>query len=476
MNAACATGLKFSGKASLDLIKMAAMATSTSIRPLSRQIDKSTDPFWVIGPDGKLLYLSASVGEWLSIEPELLVGRLSVAGAAITDDPIDYLAASLAPPPGILSRGTASLLVQPSMAGKRARQFTPMETRFVKLGRADETLVFAFAGRFADATPDGDLELAKQLRQRLDTWRHHQDNLAHIAALGESRSAERLQRQIKIAAASRSDFLIESPPGCFAEAIAREIHNRSAPSEPLVVVDGSLMDAELLDASLWPILHQLADKKPASVILKEIDATVPEAQQRLLDHVQEHGDRLRVIGLVDCPGLVSQTDESSDSDDTASSNLLSPDLNDRFCGIRIRMVSLAARVDDLPLIATAMLDRRRAAGEGSADRFTAAALDALVLYPWPDNFDELDQAIRHAIRTGKQSSIGVEDLPLAIRSYRPTVVATDAEPFDLDQTLADYERQLILSTLESADGNRAEAARRMNISRARLLRKLETYL
>ena len=61
---------------------------------------------------------------------------------------------------------------------------------------------------------------------------------------------------------------------------------------------------------------------------------------------------------------------------------------------------LTDRVEDIPLIANAMLDMRHAAGEGTAERITRAALDALVIYPWPRDLDELDEAIRHAVRNG----------------------------------------------------------------------------
>lgn len=125
-------------------------------------------------------------------------------------------------------------------------------------------------------------------------------------------------------------------------------------------------------------------------------------------------------------------------------------------------------------MATAMLDSRHAAGEGTAERLSRAALDALVIYPWPGNVDELDQSIRHAVRTAPGSSIGVEHLPLAVRSYRPgerSGVAKAIMP--LDVAIQRYQRRLIHEALEAVDGNRAEAARQLGISRTRLLRKLE---
>jgi transcriptional regulator with PAS, ATPase and Fis domain len=122
-----------------------------------------------------------------------------------------------------------------------------------------------------------------------------------------------------------------------------------------------------------------------------------------------------------------------------------------------------------------MLDTRHAAGEGPAERINRAALDALVVYPWPHNYEELENAIRHSIRTATGSVIASEHLPLAIRSYQPGSTPKRAKhtKLSLDDAIQRYELRLITEALESADGNRAEAARRLGISRARLIRRLE---
>ena len=126
------------------------MATSTKIRPFSRLIDKATVPFWVIGPDGRLVFLSGSVGRWLKIDPESLVGRLCLAGTSISDDPLDFLAASLAAPPGLSARGTISLVVQPTFPGARSGRVEPMDTRFVRMGEPESAITLAIAGVFDD--------------------------------------------------------------------------------------------------------------------------------------------------------------------------------------------------------------------------------------------------------------------------------------------------------------------------------------
>ena len=86
----------------------------------------------------------------------------------------------------------------------------------------------------------------------------------------------------------------------------------------------------------------------------------------------------------------------------------------------------------------------------------------------------MEEAIRFAIRTAPRQSIGVEHLPLAIRSYR---VAETSPPVttvaSLDKAVQRFELRLINEALELAGGNRAQAARRLGISRARLLRRIE---
>ena len=78
------------------------MAAGTKIRSLSRLLDASPGCLWVIGPTGRLVYLSAGVSLWLGIDVDSLLERRSVAGSPISDDPLDFVAASLSPPPGLI--------------------------------------------------------------------------------------------------------------------------------------------------------------------------------------------------------------------------------------------------------------------------------------------------------------------------------------------------------------------------------------
>lgn len=468
------------------------IATSTKFRPVAKLIDAVTTPFWVIDPAGRLVFLSGAVGQWLGVQPEMLLGRQCIAGSSISDDPLDFLAASLSAPPGFAERGSASLLVQPPAGGIPSEKPQPLDTRFIRLGDSSLSLTLAIAGVYHDQQIDSGVDAAVLLRKQIDSWRRHHDATATISLLGDSRQAARMRSQAKIACQIRTHVAIISPSGCQADSVSSWLHQQNASDEPMVRIDGPLMDPELLDASLSGVAQHLADSETstATAVLLGAEETPIDAQIKLCDWVQRYGERLRIIALVKPDAMITANDDANENQtgenflvDNELPQGIDASLGDLLCGLTLRLHSLASRVEDIPIVATAMLDRRRAIESGSgnttsepihADRLTRATLDAMVLYPWPDNLRELDQAIRHAMRVCRSPAIGVEHLPLAIRSYRPNEsVPVSQQSIDLDRAVARYESELILQTLDAADGNRAETARRLNISRARLLRKID---
>lgn len=455
------------------------MTAGTKFRPLARLLDSSTTPLWVIGPDGKLIYLSAGVSLWLGIEPEQLLDRRSVAGSSISDDPLDYIAASMSPPPGFSQRGTASLRIQPPPLD--GRKIEPLDVRFVRIGEGDEALTIAVAGSFRDQETTPELRDAVAVRRRLDWWRKRHFAIASVATAGVSSAARRLRARLHVAASTRTHIGFFGPEGCGAESIAARIHQESAAGEPIVTVDGSLMDAELLDASVVPLVNQLASSSDAcaTVLVRGVDTMPSEAGLRLAQLLQSFSGRLRLLAICGAsPKILSEplSDDGTDSilGEDADPGIIT-ELVDFVSAFTVTVDPLASRVEDIPVMAAALVDAKRAAGEGTVDRISRTALDSLVLYPWPGNFVELDDAIRYAMRTATGQSIAVENLPLAVRSFHVGNATTFSTlpKLSLDESLKRLELRMIQDALQRADGNRAEAARDLGISRARLLRRLD---
>lgn len=458
------------------------MATGTKIRLLARLLDASDAPLWAIAPDGRLAYLSAGCSSWLGIDAELLIDRRSVAGSPVSDEPLDRLAACLSPPQGLRARGTASLRIHPPSVDEYRP--TPMEVRFVMAGEGDSALTLGVAGSFNDRVSDPEIQDAVAIRQRLDAWRKRDAAVATIATAGTSDAARRLRRRLQVAGNTRCDVGFFGPVGSANEAVAARVHQLSSPREPMVTVDGPLMDAELLDATLMPLVHQLSESSQAqaTALVRGLDEMPSEAQHRLAALLDTFSGRLRLLALCGPrPNVLAEVTDEDQPDETIGfaeeehSGGIQAKLLEVISALTVVTAPLASRVEDIPLIATAMLDARHAAREGTAERLSRAALDALVIYPWPKNIVELEEAIRNAVRRATGESIGVEHLPLAIRSYRPGAhpALGKQATISLDDAVQRYERRLIDEAIQSTDGNRAEAARRLGISRARLLRKID---
>ena len=152
------------------------------------------------------------------------------------------------------------------------------------------------------------------------------------------------------------------------------------------------------------------------------------------------------------------------------------DLYFRLAVFPLRVPPLREHVEDLPLIAEAWLERQASAsGEPSAG-ITAAAIERLQAFPWPGNVRELQNVLefaraaggRRSNRRGPSSGGGPAGERRRRRRPEPQPVLRERGPLTLD-------RDRVLAVLAEAGGNRAEAARRLGISRVTLWKRLKQY-
>ena len=235
-----------------------------------------------------------------------------------------------------------------------------------------------------------------------------------------------------------------------------------------ISVDGALMDAELFDASTGIMLGRLMESSQsvATLIVENIDQMPNDAQERLELLLNNYPNRLRVYCTSSLAG--------NQLHGNLRSSLFIP-----FTAVEVAIPPLCDRCEDLPLIATALLHRRFQANETTAEQIGREALDRLVNYPWPGNFEELDATIRSAAAQCRGATIRIEHLPLAVRTHgnptQPLPKSVDPKRTvrPLEEVLAEAEKKHILRALESTEGNRAAAARALEISRPKLLRRID---
>jgi DNA-binding NtrC family response regulator len=139
----------------------------------------------------------------------------------------------------------------------------------------------------------------------------------------------------------------------------------------------------------------------------------------------------------------------------------------------IELPPLAKRLDDLPLLAQAILEETNAATFRQIAGFAAEALDQLAAYPWPGNLDELAAVVRETHEKAQGSEITVHDLPKQIHwgvdvAGHPRI----DESIVLGDFLGRVEKELIARAMRRAKGNKSKAAKLLGLTRPRLYRRL----
>ncbi|MFG0266229.1 MAG: helix-turn-helix domain-containing protein [Rhodopirellula sp. JB055] len=480
---------------------------------------------WIIDAAGELIHLSPAMAEWLGNSGESDDSRTVEKLAELWVD-------ALRPDPSIRFRGhqTRRITLNPNAVdssdsgkgpgngfqgqGSLTREPLTEIAHWVSLGTSGYTL--GCVGEFlrdsdvplSDWLGEGGLRQESQLRELIAKHRSSNKRAADILLAGESEAAERLRRRVTAATSMRCHLGLFTMTNASSRELALWLHDTSIPGEPLTIVDGALMDAELLEAYAAPAIHSInrseSGRGKATLLIERLDEMPDDAQLKLTQWVDAFGDHLRLIGLLDPRRVIenqSQTNPTVDPLDAQIAELtqmpqavtgIANTLLSLMCAMPITIPRLKDRREDIPALAMALLHEayrsnqsRKTSATTETPRLGRDALDALTLYPWPNDFDELAEAMHSALGRVVGDRIGREHLPLVIRSYRVGPISnseqkSEAEQSDknfriqsLDEAVQKYERELIDRAMKAAQGNKAEAARRLGISRARLLRKLE---
>ncbi|MEM7247758.1 MAG: sigma-54-dependent Fis family transcriptional regulator [Acidobacteriota bacterium] len=219
---------------------------------------------------------------------------------------------------------------------------------------------------------------------------------------------------------------------------------------------GAFTGADQARAGLFEVAHR------GTLFLDEVGDMSPRMQGELL-RVLQSGELRRVGGRtairVDVR-LIAATHR--DLEDMVAVGDFRQDLYYRLNVLQLRLPPLRERLQDLPLLATELLERV----VQPAPRLSDRALQRFQSHHWPGNVRELENLLQRLCIT-KADPIDAEHLPAEL--------GTTTRRRGTPGTLQAVERQAILDTLDEVEGNKTEAARRLGISRRALYSKLERW-
>ena len=148
------------------------------------------------------------------------------------------------------------------------------------------------------------------------------------------------------------------------------------------------------------------------------------------------------------------------------------DLYYRLDVVPILLPPLRERREDVLPLAQDFL--RHEARQSAPKRLSALASALLLEHSWPGNVRELRNVVARACVLVRGEIIEATDLDVA-EPGRQIPSRDELLDGDLPSAVAKLEAAMIRKALEACSGNRAEAARRLNINRQLLYTKMQRY-
>lgn len=273
--------------------------------------------------------------------------------------------------------------------------------------------------------------------------------------VGNTAPVREVRALIEGLAATPATLLVEGESGTGRKLVARLLHERSGRRGAFVPVDcRATAEPGLQLESLSRARESSGD---GTLFLEALHEAAPDLQAGLLRTIEEdeiYPENPRIV-VSATPDLARRV----------SNRGFRADLYYRLSVIRVVLPPLRERRADIPLLAAHFANKLSADMSLPFFELRPAELDRLARYDWPGNVLELREVIEQSLRVG--------ELPADVLVNRARAIP-GAPDYPLDWTLEQVKRHHMARVLAAVDGNKSAAARRLDISRKTLDRKLGT--
>ncbi len=331
------------------------------------------------------------------------------------------------------------------------------------------------------------------LKQVLENQRNRQKQLAGKSRasrrvvdpfLGTSALIQQLKEQAFRVAASDSPVLIQGETGTGKGVLSFWLYaNGPRAEEAFIDLNCAGLSREFLETELFGHekgaftgavtskqgLLEIAHR--GTVFLDEIGDMDVQIQPKLLKviedkHFRRLGDvRDRTVDI----RLIAATHR--DLSALARDSKFRADLYFRISTIPLMVPALRERPEDIPLLATHLLNGLTAQMGRNAVTLLPDAEEALMSYPFPGNVRELRNVLERAVLLSDCDALDRMSLRFEASSGVEAIKAAHTD--DLRQALAEYERRHIERVLANQDGSVEQAAVQLNIPRSSLYQKIK---
>lgn len=302
--------------------------------------------------------------------------------------------------------------------------------------------------------------------------------------VGKSAGMRQVFDYISKVANSNATVLIGGESGTGKELVAKALHfNSNRKNYPFISINCGAMPETLLESELFGHekgaftsadqtkigLMEAANK--GTFFLDEISEAPLSIQVKLLRVLQEK-EFTRVGGTkpikVDLRIIAAS---NRDLVQAVKEKVFREDLYYRLKVIHISIPPLRQRREDISLLVHHFINKycQEYEGQKKVQGISPEAIQLLENYDWPGNVRELENVIERAVVLETKDIIQVESLPEELRGASPAVAdnllpVSPDEPIDLESTLDEIEKKMLLGALNKSDGMIKKAAELLNLS------------
>jgi DNA-binding NtrC family response regulator len=330
-------------------------------------------------------------------------------------------------------------------------------------------------------------EEAERLKRELS----YQGVLADL--VGQSPAMREVFSLIRQVAPSKAAVLVTGESGTGKELVARAVHSLSPRAGgPFVAINCAAMPETLMESELFGhekgaftgALERRAGcfelAQNGTLLLDEIGDMPVGTQAKLLRVLED--SRVRRLGgkneiLVDVRVIASTNKPLAEA---LRKNEVREDLYYRLNVFHIDLPPLRDRMNDLPLLAEALLrDLNRKHDTKIAD-IAPDVMEQFRRYRWPGNVRELRNTLERAVILAGEGTIGMNHLPANFNASAISITAgNDDDPaavhLRVGTSIGEAEKILIQCTLRHTKNNKTRAAEILGISLKTLHNKLKEY-
>jgi len=308
--------------------------------------------------------------------------------------------------------------------------------------------------------------------------------------IGQSPSSRILRETAAALGSTQADVLVTGPEGSGKKLFARMLHHVSGRSRgPMIPLHCGSMSGDRLEAELFgrtsgaagdgpeesrrPGRIQMADG--GTLLLLEV-GEIPLAQQAIiLELLQNRWIHRRDTGASVPVNVRVIATSRADLRAKVEAKEFREDLFYRLNALTVEIPSLRERIDDLPYLSAIFLQRLSMVRSGEIPQISAAAMAALKNHHWPGNVRELESVLEWAYAGSVGGEIRLADLPPRVmRQSQPTQIVQGGVtvPYVGGMSMDAVERLAVQQTLELCRGNKAAAARILDVTEKTIYNKL----